>query len=87
MELNRCFRCGRYATQRHHAIYTRDKRYAKWLDMPENLVWLCHDCNVNQKGYVECWEFRKSVWDYKVSQGYDMQAWHESIPMKIKDRF
>lgn len=69
----------------HHAIYTRNKKFSKYLDVAENLVALCHKCHANH-GWLSKFETRKKAWKFKVEQGYDMKAWHDSIPMIVKDK-
>lgn len=70
----------------HHAIYTRDTRFSKWLDMPENLLLVCPRCHANH-GALSKFETRKKAWKFKVERGYDMQKWQDSIPMIVKDIF
>jgi 5-methylcytosine-specific restriction endonuclease McrA len=84
-----CFRCGNgVGLQVHHAIYKRNAKFAKWLDMEQNLVMLCADCNAGSgKGYVQSWFFRCLAWSDKLEKGYDMIAWNDSIPQKVKDHF
>ncbi len=70
----------------HHAVYSRDKRFSKFLDMPENLVLTCPACHA-QHGMLSNMFTRMRVWSDKIDLGYSMQEWHDSIPMLIKDRF
>jgi len=70
----------------HHAIYTRDKRFSKWLDMPENLVLTCTTCHA-QHGNLSNLFMRCCVWSWKIDHNYEMQKWHDSIPMRVKDHF
>jgi 5-methylcytosine-specific restriction endonuclease McrA len=81
-----CFKCGGHAEEIHH-VWGRDKQFKKYLDMPENLIMLCHTCNVINKGSVENKTFRQKVWNHKVKLGYKMSEWVDSIDMIIKDRF
>jgi len=30
---------------------------------------------------------RMCVWSDKIDRGYDMESWHNSISMRVKDRF
>lgn len=71
----------------HHACYTRDRQFGKWLDMPENLVLLCRKCHQDNHGYLTRWFKRLCFWSDKIDASYDMEAWHDSIPMREKDRF
>jgi hypothetical protein len=83
-----CFYClDELGTELHHAVYTDCKRFKKELDVPENLVLMCHDCNVNKKGLIENFEFRNLVFNYKLRLGYDMFQWNENLSMIIKDNF
>ena len=83
-----CARCWHTIPpyQVHHAIYTRDKRFAKWLDMPNNLQLLCPICHAKH-GYLSSWYARCAAWTDKINAGYDMEGWHAEIPMKVKDNF
>ena len=71
----------------HHAVYGDEKKFKKHLDKIENLVLMCHDCNVNKKGFIENFEFRNLVYNYKLQMGYDMEKWHDELPKLIKDKF
>jgi len=87
-----CAWCGRKFTSMnpmhvHHAIYARKKRFANWLDMPENLVALCSRCHLDNHGFMTSWRMRRHWWWYKIRLGYKMDEWSESIPMIIKDNF
>jgi len=70
----------------HHAVYSRDKRFSKFLDMPENLVLTCPACHA-QHGKLSNIFMRCCVWSWKIDHNYDMKKWHENIPMFIKDNF
>jgi len=70
----------------HHAVYGRDKRFSKFLDMPENLVLTCPACHV-QHGMLSNLFMRSCIWNEKIDRGYDMKKWHDSIPMRAKDHF
>jgi hypothetical protein len=70
----------------HHAIYTRDKRFSKWLDSAENLVLACPSCHANH-GKLSNLFMRWCVWSDKIDRGYDMENWHREIPMLLKDHF
>jgi len=83
--------CGRLFTydnpqQIHHAVYGREKKFAKWLDRPENLVILCKRCHENH-GDMSNFFMRCYWWTYKIELGYDMKTWHAELPMIIKDHF
>ena len=81
-----CWKCGRPIPPYHvhHACMTRDIRFAKWLDQIFNLLLICPRCHANH-GWLSKFETRKKAWKFKVEQGYDMKAWHDSIPMIVKD--
>jgi 5-methylcytosine-specific restriction endonuclease McrA len=70
----------------HHAVYTRDIHFAKWLDMAENLVLACPVCHADH-GKLSNLFMRCCVWSDKIDRGYDMEKWHDSIPMFLKDNF
>ena len=83
-----CAHCWRPVPphQVHHAIYGREKRFAKWLDMPQNLQLICPTCHAKH-GYLSSWFARCCAWTDKVNAGYDMEGWHADIPMLIHDQF
>lgn len=84
-----CWKCGRdlYGGYHvHHAIYTRDTRFSKWLDQVENLLLVCPRCHANH-GILSKFETRKKALKWKIEHGYSMQKWLDGIPMLIKDRF
>ena len=70
----------------HHAVYTRDIHFAKWLDMAENLVLVCPACHADH-GKLSNLFMRWYVWSDKIDRGYDMEKWHLEIPMLLKDHF
>jgi 5-methylcytosine-specific restriction endonuclease McrA len=83
-----CCNCGRDLYQGmeiHHAIYSRDTHFSKYLDQIENLVALCPKCHRNH-GKLSNIEGRKKFWKMKVEHGYLMDEWHDSIPMLVKDQ-
>ena len=71
----------------HHAVYTYDKHLTKYLDSVENIFLLCPECHLKDHGYLTCWFKRLCAWSDKIDHGYEMEAWHEEIPMLIKDKF
>lgn len=85
---NACWNCGRPLKKYevHHAIYGRDKKFSKWLDMPENLFLVCPECH-SKHGYLSCYFARCCAWTDKINAGYDMEGWHAELPMKVKDNF
>ena len=85
--------CGRPLTKSgpgkaraHHGIYTRDERFAEWLDMAENLFLIRDDCHKSEHGRLTNWFWRSLFWTEKL-KFYDMHKWHDSIPMLVKDKF
>jgi len=70
----------------HHSVYTADKNFSKWLDSAENIVLLCPLCH-SDHGKLSSWFMRLCAWSSKIDQGYDMESWHDGIPMLIKDNF
>jgi putative heme degradation protein len=83
-----CFFCGeRKSTDAHHGVITAEKKFSKWLNVMENLVGSCHQCNIYDKGHLENYNTRKTVYEYKVSLGYNMAAWIAGLPFKVKERF
>ena len=86
-----CCNCGLdlYTTgfEIHHCCYSRDIRFAKWLDLPENLIALCPKCHRRNHGWLTNIERRKKFWKLKIEQGYDMISWERSIPFVIHDIF
>lgn len=89
LEYPQCFRCGSTENlEVHHAIYHKTrKKIQQFIDSPENLVMLCHRCNVDKKGYVESYFFRCLVWSDKLERGYLMNEWESNIPIRVHDHF
>lgn len=85
---NACWNCGRPLKDWHvhHAVYGREKKFSKWLDMAENLFLVCRECH-SRHGYLSCYFARCCAWTDKVNMGYDMEGWEKSIPMLIHDNF
>jgi 5-methylcytosine-specific restriction endonuclease McrA len=84
-----CPLCGRDLYQGyhvHHAIYTRQAKFSKWLDSIQNLVLLCPRCHQNH-GRLSNIEGRKRFFKLKIEQGYEMVEWERSIPFVVHDRF
>ena len=70
----------------HHAIISRDKRFADYLDQPENLIIVCPRCH-GDHGKLSNWEMRCRVYSWKIDRGYDVDSWLASLPFRVKDRF
>lgn len=85
---NQCAACWRTIPDFHvhHAIYTREKRMS-FLDCAENLQLLCPGCHSDKHGYLSSWFGRCMAWTKKIEQGYDMAAWNDGLPVRIKDEF
>ena len=83
-----CWKCGRglppYET--HHAVYTRDVRFQKWLDQIQNLLLICPKCHSNH-GSLSNLNTRRAAFKWKCEHGYEMQEWEMSIPFVVHDRF
>lgn len=73
----------RPATEMHHCLYHR-RRGAPCLDDGPNIELLCHQCH--QDGAVNSWAHRVAFWR-RQTERYDMDAWHEALPIKKKERF
>ena len=87
-----CARCTRtFASHEdmhaHHAVYSRQKGLEKWLDSEQNIILLCSHCHLDDHGLLTSWFRRCTFWKMKVEQGYQMDEWHNEIPMLIKDVF
>jgi len=79
----RCEHCGvATATQLHHAIIRRDKRYPE-LDCEENLMPVCDGCHMS--GKVDTQEVRIAFWRAQEKRGYDMVNWYKNLPFKTKE--
>lgn len=80
-----CEVCGRPvmgpALELHHCLIHRMKG-VKELNGPENLQLVCHECHTC--GPANSWQNRQKFWNDQIARGYDMQAWMENLPLKIK---
>lgn len=76
-----CF--GRLATDLHHCLFNRDKRFPE-LDCAENYMIVCHECHMS--GEVDATAIRQKFWQTQYKRyGYDhMKAWANGLPFKIK---
>lgn len=70
----------------HHSVYSRDKKFDKWLNSVENIFLICPECHAHHGGLSNLFK-RHCAWTDKIDMGYDMQAWHDKIPMLVKDEF
>ena len=71
----------------HHAVYSADKNFSKWLDSEQNIQLMCNDCHSKRHGYLTSWFGRCMAWTKKIEQGYEMDEWNDGLPMLIKDNF
>ena len=77
------------ATELAHGIVhkraTRNKKTHKWLDVKENAIEICTDC---QK-LSETWNGRQMAWNVNGKRyGFEnMEAWYDSLPLKFKEIF
>jgi len=79
-----CAVCHRLFThqnpmQVHHAVYTRNVNFAKWLDMPENLALVCLRCHSTLHGHLTGWTRRNIFYQDKIAKGYDMRTWNNAL--------
>ena len=74
----------RRATQKHHALFGRMKRYPE-LDAEENMMIVCPDCHTG-KELLDTQEVREWFWKIQCERyGLDhMLAWIKSLPLKVK---
>ena len=80
-----CEWCGkRVATERHHIFYHRMKSKPE-LDDERNLLLCCHDCH--QSGKVNNRFAREWFWMRQSERYNDMLAWHEGLPLKVKEQW
>lgn len=90
----KCYCCGRPFDNSmdgkpdvHHGVITKDKRFAKWLDVAENAIIIRHKCHITDHGRLSNYEARKKAYKYKKALGYDMRGWVDSLPMRSKENF
>lgn len=71
-------------TDRHHCLYRRDVRFKKWLDVEENLEWVCHSCHM--QGLADTYEHRKEFWRRQIKRygRKRMERWRDSLPFKTE---
>ena len=81
-----CECCGKPQTslEAHHTFIHRMKGHPE-LDCAQNASLVCYDCHY-VTGKADSKEFFEDFWD-KQSERYDMQAWAESLPLKVKLRY
>lgn len=78
-----CERCGRPATDQHHALLRRSKRHPE-RDHPYNLEWLCRECHEHAGGYEA-----RSVFFWRQYQRYGVAFldWWDGVSIPAKERF
>ena len=81
MRLGTCNICGKYGSvQGNHCVVHRAKGYEKYLNVPENMEDVCHDCH----GYpAHTHRHKVEFWYQQVERGYDMDAWWNSLPFEL----
>jgi hypothetical protein len=80
-----CNICGKPATDRHHCLIGRSKRYPI-LNHPFNLEPLCRSCH--SMGLVNSYDHRKQFFEQRVREfGSEFRDWWESLPVKVKPRY
>jgi hypothetical protein len=73
-----CEECGlRNPCQRNHCIIHRAKGYEKFLDVPENVEFICQKCHT-YPGHTKA--HKKEFWYKQIKRGYDMDKWWDSLP-------
>jgi len=74
-----CERCGStQGLETHHTILGRKKGDTR-RDVVENCCLVCHACH----GRIS-YEFSQWFWAKRESEGYNMQAWIDSLNLKVK---
>jgi hypothetical protein len=76
-----CKICGiRTATQLHHGIEWRMKKFKKWLDVEENGIELCNTCHATAQNY----ETAQLVWEVNLARygAERMTNFVQGLPMK-----
>lgn len=77
-----CKICGiRNATQLHHGIIWRMKKFKKWIDVEENGIELCNTCHDGAQNY----DTAQLVWDINLARygAKRMKAFVNNLPFKI----
>lgn len=83
-----CQCCGlRQAEEAHHCLYRRMKGVAELNDV-KNLQLVCRECHYIT-GKADSWENRVAFWEWACEYfgREQMIAWHQSLPLKIKERY
>ena len=78
-----CERCGRPATEWHHALHKRVKGHPEW-DVIYNLEHLCKVCHENKGGYEE----RQQFYTRQANRyGISFIEWWDSLDISGKERY
>ena len=72
---------SRIATDRHHALEHRQKRYPE-LDNEINISFVCHACHMS--GILDTSDYALSFAVMQIKRGYNLLAWYDLLPLKVK---
>lgn len=77
-----CPFCGGQATDAHHALFGRSKRFAAWVDTIYNLEPVCHECHLS--GLADTLEHRREFYAKQAKRyGAALREWLERMPAKM----
>jgi hypothetical protein len=68
----------------HHVLYHRSILHPE-LNVTQNLARVCKKCH--ESGKASTYDFQVDHWNRRVKDGYDMKAWNEELPLKVKERW
>jgi hypothetical protein len=71
----------RLATAPHHCAMHRSKGYEKYLDVREDIEFVCDPCH---KYPADTTEHKKEFWWRRVNQGYNMDKWWDGLPWRLR---
>ena len=75
-----CEVCGvRPSIEVNHCLYhVHKRRFNAVFDSFENCQAVCHECHMSGRAH---WRSTKEAhWKKRVSEGFDMLAWNETVP-------
>lgn len=77
---------GKIGHDLHHCLIPRQRRYAEWLDTPENLMLVNHYDHI--AGMFDTWQWRCKFWKMQCKRygNEHMLAWLDGLPAKLKHR-
>ena len=76
--------CDRRGTDWDHCIFTKNKRFKKYVDNPLNMLRACAICNRITKK-TDRWETKKWLIDYHLKYNREALAeWINEWPIKFK---